>query len=153
MKRQDGYIEILLFLYLIVFIFKTLFNIAEYIYNFIYNFRQEYKRQKQLQKKYPGWSVNDPELDFCDEQLYIIQTDDEEYTKIGISKNPHKRLKQLQTGNPRKLNLMIHYPVEGGDPYRIEKQIHEHFSRYRVEGEWFQDLDLDKIEKYIERRF
>ena len=67
------------------------------------------------------------------DDLYIIQSDVTGMIKIGRSKNPQKRLKQLQTGNPNKLKLIVAFKGEGWK----EKNIHERLDRYRLEGEWF----------------
>lgn len=67
------------------------------------------------------------------DNLYIIQSNNNGLIKIGRSKNPQKRLKQLQTGNPNKLKLIYTFEGEG---WR-EKIIHERLSYYRLEGEWF----------------
>ena len=67
------------------------------------------------------------------DDLYIIQSDKTGMIKIGRSKNPQKRLKQLQTGNPNKLKLIASFKGEGWK----EKIVHERLDRYRLEGEWF----------------
>lgn len=67
------------------------------------------------------------------DDLYIIQSDVTGNIKIGRSKNPHKRLKQLQTGNPNKLKLIAEFKGEGWK----EKELHERLSSYRLKGEWF----------------
>ena len=67
------------------------------------------------------------------DDLYIIQSDVTGMIKVGRSKNPLKRLKQLQTGNPNKLKLIASFKGEGWK----EKSIHERLDRYRLEGEWF----------------
>lgn len=56
------------------------------------------------------------------------------YVKIGVARNPKKRLKALQTGNPHKLELMR--VIKGG--YAEEAALHGHFAHLRVEGEWFE---------------
>lgn len=67
------------------------------------------------------------------DDLYIIQSDVTGNIKIGRSKNPQKRLKQLQTGNPNKLKLIAEFKGEGWK----EKILHERLSAYRLNGEWF----------------
>ena len=67
------------------------------------------------------------------DSLYIIQSDMSGNIKIGRSKDPQKRLKQLQTGNPNKLKLIAFFEGEGWK----EKIIHEKLRRYRLKGEWF----------------
>jgi len=70
--------------------------------------------------------------------LYIIQSDKTGDIKIGRSKHPQKRLKQLQTGSPQKLKLLVVVENKGN----IEKNIHRRLDRYRSRrnGEWF-DFD------------
>ena len=65
--------------------------------------------------------------------LYIIQSDFTGMIKIGRSKDPNKRLKQLQTGNPNKLRLIASFKGEGWK----EKNLHERLEKFRLEGEWF----------------
>jgi hypothetical protein len=67
------------------------------------------------------------------DNLYIIQSDVTGMIKVGRSKDPQKRLKQLQTGNPNKLKLIASFKGEGWK----EKMLHERLRRYRLEGEWF----------------
>ena len=72
------------------------------------------------------------------DHLYIIQSDISGAIKIGRSKNPEKRLKQLQTGSPYKLQLLT-VAKEKGDR---EKPLHRKFKPYKqaCKGEWF-DFD------------
>ena len=65
--------------------------------------------------------------------LYFIQSDVTGMIKIGRSKNPEKRLKQLQTGNPNKLKLIASFENSGWK----EKIIHERLERWSEHGEWF----------------
>jgi hypothetical protein len=65
--------------------------------------------------------------------LYFIQSDRTGMIKIGRSKDPNKRLKQLQTGNANKLKLISSFKGMG---WR-EKLIHEKLNRWSEEGEWF----------------
>ena len=70
--------------------------------------------------------------------LYIIQSDVSGAIKIGISKNPKNRMRQLQTGSPYKLKLLT--IVNGrGD---LERSLHESLKPYKkaCKGEWF-DFD------------
>ena len=69
------------------------------------------------------------------QHLYIIQSDVTGAIKIGRSKNPKKRLQQLQTGSPYKLKILT--IVKGrGD---LEKLLHERLKPYKqsCKGEWF----------------
>lgn len=70
--------------------------------------------------------------------LYIIQSDKTGSLKIGRSKDPEKRLKQLQTGSPYSLKLIFMAEGKG----HLEKRLHERLKDYRQrrKGEWF-DFD------------
>ena len=69
--------------------------------------------------------------------IYLIQKNTESIYKIGISDNPLKRLKQLQTGNSARLHLIKVFAVK--DARAIEKRLHRllMFHRCSPRGEWF----------------
>lgn len=67
--------------------------------------------------------------------IYFIQAN--EYIKIGYSKDPQTRLKELQTGNPIKLKLLFTIPGS----FEHEKSFHEIFHAQRAKGEWFRFVD------------
>ena len=53
--------------------------------------------------------------------------------KIGVSADPKARLKELQTGNPFPLKIAATIPGH----FATEKELHNIFERFRMEGEWF----------------
>ncbi|MER6503708.1 GIY-YIG nuclease family protein [Streptomyces sp. NPDC001455] len=65
--------------------------------------------------------------------VYVIGPPGSNRVKIGTSNNPEKRLKELQTGNPDRLEVLWSTP--GGR--ELESMLHRAFAAYRVEGEWF----------------
>lgn len=74
--------------------------------------------------------------------LYIICHADGERpsgpVKIGIGNNPRIRVRDMQTGNPRKLDLWTTFKL----PHRmtahsLEKHIHSCLADKRLMGEWF----------------
>ena len=69
------------------------------------------------------------------QNLYIIQSDVTGAIKIGRSKDVQKRLKQLQTGSPYKLKLILELKQQG----YIEKQLHLLLKekKCKCKGEWF----------------
>ena len=69
------------------------------------------------------------------DHLYFIQSYRTGMIKIGRSKNPKRRLKQLQTGSPDELRI-IH--VFNGLGWR-EKEIHIALADWKIRenGEWF----------------
>lgn len=67
--------------------------------------------------------------------VYIISDTTGRY-KIGVSKNPNKRLLQLQTGNSNKLEIS-HVSYFIPNAYSIEKKLHNLYNEYRITNEWF----------------
>ncbi|MFF6903309.1 GIY-YIG nuclease family protein [Streptomyces hydrogenans] len=65
--------------------------------------------------------------------VYVIGPPGSTRVKIGTSVNPDKRLKELQTGNPDRLEVLWSTP--GGR--ELETALHQAFAAYRTEGEWF----------------
>ncbi|QYB17371.1 hypothetical protein PV-S19_0007 [Pacmanvirus S19] len=61
--------------------------------------------------------------------------------KIGISKNPEKRLKQLQTGNPNK--LIIYHTIKSPDYKELEKTMHNICVDLKIINEWFDISELE----------
>lgn len=80
--------------------------------------------------------------------IYIIGGDVPPY-KVGISKNPEKRLKSLQTGFPYKLTLHDKRPTEVDKVKLLETIIHRNINLYKTQGEWF-NLSLDDLKMQIE---
>ena len=79
------------------------------------------------------------------DDLYIIQSSYTGMIKIGRSKDPEKRLKQLQTGNPNKLKLIASFENQGWQ----EKSLHEILESHRLEGEWFSYDCVGNIPAYL----
>jgi len=67
--------------------------------------------------------------------LYFIQSANTGMIKIGRSKNPEKRLKQLQTGSPNKLKLIAVFEDMGDEEYGLHQRLREY--KVRSNGEWF----------------
>lgn len=77
--------------------------------------------------------------------VYFLEAQGLDKIKIGVSKNPEARLKQLMTGSPSALKLLAYYP---GNEIE-EKTLHEQFSDCRHDGEWFHATK--KLRVFIER--
>lgn len=68
--------------------------------------------------------------------LYIISNGTD--LKIGVSKNPEKRLKQLQTGSATSLSFVELYSLPSNKVYKLEKECHNKLvTQYTKRGEWF----------------
>lgn len=65
--------------------------------------------------------------------------------KIGHSRSPEKRLKQIQTGSGQSLRILVTTP---GDRY-LEQKYHRRWSSRRQMGEWFVlgQCIIDEIER------
>jgi len=71
------------------------------------------------------------------DHLYLIQSDQNGAIKIGRSQDPQERLRQLQTGSPYRLRLVLILPGKG----QLERFLHHQLRRGRIlgpdKGEWF----------------
>lgn len=68
--------------------------------------------------------------------LYLLNEENTNFYKIGITKNIKSRLSTINTGNPNKVKL---YKQWKHKYYKeIEKNIHKKFNRQKIKGkEWF----------------
>ncbi len=72
--------------------------------------------------------------------VYVIRagTGSKSPIKVGVADNVQKRLKQLQTGNPKQLFLVMHFECnDRAHAFRLEKTIHDILKGQRLFGEWF----------------
>ena len=69
--------------------------------------------------------------------------------KIGLAKDPDRRLKSLQTGNADKLSIAGAIRCKTRAEARtLERRIHVACSRHRLQGEWFADPSLDTFAQF-----
>lgn len=80
--------------------------------------------------------------------IYIIGSNNPPY-KIGISKNPKKRLRNIQTGHPHKLEILELRETDSKRTKLLESVIHKHLDRYRMKGEWF-DISLEEARLHLD---
>jgi hypothetical protein len=72
--------------------------------------------------------------DLHDSSVYFVgNKPSPEYVKIGIARNVHARVQNLQTASPEQLILLTSMP--GGK--ETESVLHSAFAKERVRGEWF----------------
>lgn len=84
----------------------------------------------QPKKPVPRWCDRSYRLN--GKYLYIIEEEGGNF-KVGVSNNPERRLRLLQTGNPRKLDLISVFDNEPG----LERLIHIVLDHRNLNGEWF----------------
>ena len=77
------------------------------------------------------------------EDVYLMQSGDTNFYKIGFSNDVRERMKAIQANNPEEINLVATCP--GG--YNVEQEIHKCFNSKRNVGEWFEfsPQDLDNV--------
>jgi len=73
-----------------------------------------------------------------DLKVYFIADRKAGAFKIGITKNVNKRLQELQTSSPNKLEVIE--VIENATHY-TEQMLHERFKSSRLKGEWFRLYD------------
>ena len=78
--------------------------------------------------------------------IYLIQSLEDGYYKIGVSKHPTCRLSALQTGNSSELKLIETYQSEYA--HKIEKSLQRRYSYLKKEGEWF-DMSINHEVSFI----
>ena len=75
--------------------------------------------------------------------VYLIYDPSQNLYKIGVTRGKEEiRLKQLQTGNASKLQIIYTYETEF--PYRLETMLHNRFKLQQVLNEWY-DLPTDVV--------
>ena len=70
--------------------------------------------------------------------VYVIRMGDTDWYKIGRSRNPATRLRELQTGNPLTLRLVAAGKLSC--PAEVERQLHRHYQdedKSAAAREWF----------------
>lgn len=66
--------------------------------------------------------------------VYFIQRGESGPVKVGHSKHPHSRIRELQTGCPE--SLFLRGTAIGGRA--LEELIHSELADFRLSGEWFE---------------
>jgi Rha family phage regulatory protein len=89
-------------------------------------------------------TIKDIDVACVESYVYVAQECTSKRFKVGISKHPEKRVRQLNTGNPEKLTLL--YAYKAVDGFGDEVSAHKLLSAHSLLGEWFSsDADLSKI--------
>lgn len=99
---------------------------------------KEIDQYKEIAKKIKEESVK--------ASVYLINIEGTNTYKIGFTKrHPFKRVSNIQTNIPQKLQLLKWMPTNHG--MKLEKALHNKFSDKQLKGEWFQ-LDANDIENF-----
>jgi hypothetical protein len=99
-------------------------------------------RLDTLEKKVDGEEVG--------HLYFIVEMPFRNFVKIGMSKDPVGRLKQLQTGNPSR--LVIYHTFESTDYKLLERTMHNICQDLRAVGEWF-EMNQSQLDSIIGSEF
>lgn len=81
---------------------------------------------------------------YTQQAIYVIATDVNGPCKIGRSRDPDYRVKQLQTGNP--YPLQVWYRFLTAEATRLETLIKDLVQHRQLTGEWF-DLTVEEAKE------
>lgn len=76
--------------------------------------------------------------------VYLATTPNK-WCKIGMSKQPYKRMSSLQTGTPLEITLV--HRIFTFDMPLLESKLHKYYQAYWLRGEWF-DLSESMIAEF-----
>ena len=83
-----------------------------------------------------------------DRYVYVAQESVSGRYKIGISKDPARRIKELNIGNAEQLKL-VHQFKSNGNKYESETLTHKMYADHRLRSEWFDTaINLNLLEGY-----
>lgn len=74
-------------------------------------------------------------MQLSDQSVYVMAAHD--HIKIGVAKDPEKRMRAVQTHIPWTVTLVAVWAVPDGKAFRVEKWAHRLLAEFRVRGEWF----------------
>lgn len=100
---------------------------------------------------YPYFIDGIIEIEWDNPKNYVYFISDGEFVKIGVAKNPEKRLNDLQTANARKLSILCKIPTKSDkDAYMLEGRLHFEYSAFAKNGEWFNILNHILVQEFEE---
>lgn len=93
--------------------------------------------------------LNEPKDEsYTTEPHFIYLISDGEHVKIGFSKDPRKRMKDMQTSNAKPLRIVRAFEVIGKSAAKAhERTLHSKFKAHRLKGEWF---DMEVMDEALE---
>ena len=77
--------------------------------------------------------------------LYLIQAHTTGAFKVGRSSNPERRVKELQTGSPFELRIILVIENSGHREKPLHRRLHGYRSQGHLKGEWFIEPALGEL--------
>lgn len=94
-------------------------------------------------------------MDEKTKKIYLMHSAEIGAYKIGVSKNPIKRLETLSTGCPYSIDLI--YKFVSKRPFMLEGALHSTYVQYKrnidgdpLSGEWF-DLPTNEVIGFLDK--
>jgi hypothetical protein len=88
-------------------------------------------------------------------EIYLMHSEEIGAYKVGISKNPNKRLNELKTGCPYPIKIIYNFPSKR--PFLLEAALHKSYCSYKKNldgdslfGEWF-NLPPSEVSGFIDK--
>ena len=104
--------------------------------------------ENTLSKLLEALQAFDVPEEFSDMYVYAIQEVSTGNIKLGISSNPERRCKQLQTANSSELKLLV--SILATDRFKFESKLHNENKDLRIRGEWFKAEIVQRVTKTAE---
>lgn len=104
-----------------------------------YELYEKWREEVKRGRKSPEQKVKKESSDY----LYLIHDTVQNSLKIGITRNPKNRFRNLQLATSNKLVML--YALKG--KAHLEKELHKEFAEIRLASEWFK-YDERIIERY-----
>lgn len=82
------------------------------------------------------WHHSESVISMSHGYIYALRNELTKQIKVGTTKNPDKRKRDLETAAGMLLQT-IYLGKTTGDAYKLESLIHKKLSEYRTIGEWF----------------
>ena len=75
--------------------------------------------------------------------VYIISEGKSGPVKVGVARNPDSRVRELQSGNPKRLYVADWWQMpDRNEAFAVERAILDEMAPYRMVGEW---IDADEL--------
>ena len=83
------------------------------------------------------------------QETYTNKLRGESAVKIGIAVDPLRRIRELQTGNARRLHLLMKIgPMSEKLAAATERKLHKRFKKWRLVGEWFEPCVIKMMQSH-----
>lgn len=79
------------------------------------------------------------------QRLYLMKNSNT-LNKIGVSKNPLRRKRQIELASGTKVTIIKCWETLDANALEVERYLHVCFSRKRLQGEWFSKITVADIE-------